>query len=425
MIENTITLANAAQGLFIKTDRFKTTHISYNFYLPLDGEKVADFALLPFILTTCGKEFPDFSKLNFKLSKLYSASLSASAEKVGDYQLLKMGISVIDDKYALDSESLVTKATALLNSLVFEPLAENGAFFDGDVQREKRKAIEHIRSEIGEKRLYARRRLIEEMYKGDVYGIPKCGTEKQVEAITPESLYLAWKEMLSRAFLRVNVISATLPQNVFEDVKNRLSNIDRSAAMNVSGSVLTRPIYAAKRVEEKMDVAQGKLVMGFSAQVDTDERKNAPFTVMCDIFGGGPYSRLFSNVREKLSLCYYCAASGVRQKGLLMVDSGVEAQNAKKTEAEILRQLEIIKSGNFTDFEFESSKKSLINALKGYGDHQEAIDNWYTVRCSVGEPVSPETYAELISAVTKSAVVEAAKGVKLHTVYSLMPKEEQ
>ena len=425
MLENTITLANAAQGLFIKTDRFKTTHISYNFYLPLDGERVAEFALLPFILTTCGKEFPDFSKLNFKLSKLYSASLSASAEKVGDYQLLKMGISVIDDKYALDSESLVTKAAELLCSLVFEPLVENGAFLTGDVEREKRKAIEHIRSEIGEKRLYARRRLIEEMYKGEVYGIPKCGTEKQVEAITPESLYSAWKEMLSRAFLRVNVISSTLPQNVFEDVKNRLSNIDRSGAVPVKNSTSTRPIYAAKRVEEKMDVAQGKLVMGFSAQVDTDERKNAPFTVMCDVFGGGPYSRLFSNVREKLSLCYYCAASGIRQKGLLIVDSGVEAQNAKRTEAEILRQLEAVKSGNFTDFEFESSKKSLINALKGYGDHQEAIDNWYTVRCSVGEPVSPEVYAELIAAVTKNAVIEAAKGVKLHTVYSLMPKGEQ
>ena len=425
MLENIITLSNAAQGLFIKTDRFKTTHISYNFYLPLDREKVADFALLPFILTTCGKQFPDFSKLNYKLSKLYSASLFASAEKVGDYQLLKMGISVIDDKYALDCESLVSEAVGLLNSLVFEPLAEDGAFLISDVEREKRKAIEHIRSEMGEKRLYARRRLIEEMYRDDLYGIPKCGTEEQVAAVTPQSLYLAWKDMLSRAFLRVNVISSTLPQNIFADVKNRLSCVDRSAAESVESSVLTRPIYAAKRVEEKMDVAQGKLVMGFSAQVDTDERKNAPFTVMCDIFGGGPYSRLFSNVREKLSLCYYCSASGIRQKGLVMVDSGVEAENAKKAEAEILRQLEIVKNGKFTDFEFESSKKSIINALKGYGDHLEAIDNWYTVRCSQGEPVSPEAYAELVASVTKSAVVEAAKGVKLHTVYSLMPKGEK
>ncbi|MBR6902431.1 MAG: insulinase family protein [Clostridia bacterium] len=423
MLENSFEISNAAQGFFIKNDRFKTTHISYNFYLPINPQKVAEYALLPFVLTTCGKEYPDFSRLNFKLCKLYSASLSASAEKVGDYQLLKMGISVIDDKYALDSETLVIKATEMINSLIFEPKAKDSAFSAEDVEREKRKAIEHIRGEMSEKRLYARKRLIEEMFSGDVYGTPKCGTEEQVLAITPESLYNAWKEMLSRAFIQINVISGTLPQNIFSNVKERLSEIDRSSALTVNPSRPIRPIYAARRVEEKMDVAQGKLVMGFTAEVSSNERDSVPFTVMCDIFGGGPYSRLFTNVREKMSLCYYCSASGEKRKGYVMVDSGVEAENAKKAEAEILRQLEIIKSGNFSDFEFESSKKSIINTLKGYGDHQEAIDGWYTIKCAAGTPVSPEAYADMVESVSKEEVVNVAKSVKLHTVYSLVPKE--
>lgn len=424
MVEDSIGLSNSAQGFFIKTNSFKTTLISYNFYLPLEKEKVADFALLPFILTTCGKEYPDFSALNFKLNKLYSASLSASAEKVGDYQLLKMGVSVLDDKYALDSESLVGEATRLLNSLIFEPRVSGGAFYAEDVEREKRKAIEHIRGEMSEKRFYARKRLIEEMYKDDVFGLPKCGSEEQVAAITPESLYSAWKEMLSRAHLRINVIAGTLPQGVFDDVKSRLSLIDRSCAVSVEASRQTKPIYAAKRVEERMDVAQGKLVMGFSAQVGQSDAEAAPFAVMCDIFGGGPYSRLFTNVREKMSLCYYCSVTGDRRKGFLMVDSGVEAENAKKAEIEILRQLEAVKSGKFSDFEFESSKLSIINALKGYGDNQEAIDAWYTVRCGADIPVPPETYADMISLVDKDAVVNAAASVKLNTVYSLLPEGE-
>lgn len=424
MLKDSIELSNSAQGCFIRTDSFKTTLISYNFYLPLETEKVANFALLPFILTTCGKEYPDFSALNFKLNKLYSAALSASAEKVGDYQLLKMSVSVLDDKYALDSESLVSEATRLLNSLIFKPRVKDGAFFPEDVEREKRKAIEHIRGEMSEKRLYARKRLIEEMYKDDVFGLPKCGNEEQVAAITPESLYSAWKEMLSRAYLRINVVSGTLPQGVFEDVKLRLSEIDRSAAVSVKTSRQTKPIYAAKRVEEKMSVAQGKLVMGFSAQVGQSDEEAAPFTVMCDIFGGGPYSRLFANVREKMSLCYYCSATGDRRKGFLMVDSGVEAQNAKKAEIEILRQLETVKSGRFSDFEFESSKLSIINALKGYADNMDAIDGWYAVRFGDNTVISPEEYAEIISRVDKDSVINAAKSVKLHTIYSLLPDGE-
>lgn len=425
MIEKITELSNSAQGFFIKADRFKTTNISYNFYLPINPERIADFALLPFVITSCGKEYPDFSKLNFKLSKLYSAELSASAEKVGDYQLLKMGISVINDKYALDSESPILKATALLNSLVFEPLAENGAFFKTDVEREKRKAIEHILGDMSDKRLYAKRRLIEEMYKDDVFGTQKCGSKSQVEAITGESLYSAWQDMLKSAFLRVNVIADVLPQGIFDDVKDRLSAIDRSGALNAFHSRLTKPIYAARHIEEKLDVAQGKLVMGFTADTVTDDYKSAPFTVMCDILGGGPYSRLFSNVREKLSLCYYCSSSLDKRKGLLTVDSGVEADNAKRAEIEILRQLEVIKNGNFTDFEFEASKKSIINSLRTYGDHQGAIDNWYAMRIADNNPISPDEFAGIIGTVDKQSVISAAKTVKLHTVYSLMPKGDK
>ena len=63
-------LSNGAEGVFIKNERFNTTLISFNFYVPLSRDTVADYALLPFIMTSCSKEYPDFSRLNFKLAKL-------------------------------------------------------------------------------------------------------------------------------------------------------------------------------------------------------------------------------------------------------------------------------------------------------------------------------------------------------------------
>ena len=95
-------LSRGVEGFFIKNSRFNTTLISYNFYLPLQKDTVASNALLPFILTSCSKKYPDFSRLNYKLAKLYGARLNATAEKYGDYQLLKMTISVINDKFSFD-----------------------------------------------------------------------------------------------------------------------------------------------------------------------------------------------------------------------------------------------------------------------------------------------------------------------------------
>lgn len=423
MLEKIISLGDGVEGLFVQNSRFNTTSVSFNFYLPMTKEKVAHNALLPFVLTSCGKDYPDFSSLNLKLSKLYGAKLDASCEKYGDCQLLRMRISVIDDRFSLDGDSLILQASDLLLKLIFNPNVEDGRFCEVDINREKRKAIEHIKGEIAEKRIYAKNRLIAEMFKGTPYGIPKCGTVEDVEAVTPQSLYKAWQEMLSSAFVRVHIVGNAMPSRFFDAIKERFSCIDR---FNITDCKMCKAVQRADKVNtvfEKMDVKQGKLVMGFSSEVYGDDDMSLPLLVMCDIFGGGPYSRLFTNVREKMSLCYYCSASSVRYKGLLTVDSGVECENAEKAIDEILNQLEIMKKGEFSDGEFDSSIKSICDSLNTYYDSQNSLDLWYALKINNQNLYSPEDIIVKIKAITKEDVIYAARGVNLHTVYKLLPKE--
>ena len=417
-------LSPGAEGIFIKNSRFKTTLVSFNFYLPLNEEKVAAFALLPFVMTTCSKRYPDFRSLNFKLSKLYGAELSASAEKIGDYQLLKMSVSVIGDKYTLDGEQLTAEAVSLLTELVFEPKTENGEFFSSDLEREKRKAIEHIKSEFAEKRIYAKNRLIEEMYKGKPYGIPKCGTIESVNAITEKSLYLAWEEMLKSAHIRVNVVADAVPAELFDELTDRLSLVDRNSVTDITKTTPTEPARSVNRILETQELNQGKLCMGFSFDKNGGDKETASLLVCSDIFGGGPYSKLFTNVREKMSLCYYCAARSVRIKGLLTVESGIEKKNADKAEQAILSELKKLKNGDLSDSEFNSSILGITGSLATYYDSSAALEGWYALKIAdTNDIVSPEEFAELVKKVTKDDVIKVAGGIKLHTVLKLLPKE--
>ena len=423
MLENKTQLSNGVDGFFVKNTRFNTTLISFNFFMPLAKETIAVNALLPFMLTTSSKKYPDFSKLNFKLSKLYGAHLSASSEKVGDYQMLKMAVSVIGDRYTLDGESLTSQACELLSELIFNPNAENGAFLEADVEREKRKAVEHIKGEKSEKRIYAKQRLIEEMYKDEPYGLAKCGTEEQVEKITGKDLYLAWEKMLQSAYCFVDVVSSSLPTGFFDEISKKFDTIERKDITVMGKTAPTKKAEKVNTVTERLDVAQGKLVMGFSMEKSNNTSDLLPALVMTDIFGGAPYSRLFTNVREKLSLCYYCSASSIRIKGLLTVDSGVEEANVDKAQQEILNQLSIVKNGEFTDFEYESSLKGIADSLRTYNDSQELLDAWYCMKAVSGKFKSPDETAEQIGSITREEIVAAAKTVELHTVYRLLPKE--
>ena len=165
--------------------------------------------------------------------------------------------------------------------------------------------------------------------------------------------------------------------------------------------------------------------MGFSSELFGDDASTTALTVMCDIFGGGPYSRLFTNVREKYSLCYYCASSSVKSKGLITVDCGIEKENATKAEKEILNQLDMIKQNLFTDDEFNSSIKSITDSFKSYNDSQGLLDAWYSLKIVKDKLLSPEEAAENIQNVTRNDVVYTARGIKLHTVYKLLPENKE
>lgn len=418
-------LASGVDGYFIENSRFNTTLISFNFYLPLNRDTVAQNALLPFVLTTCSKDYPEFSDLNFKLSKLYGAELIAVSEKVGDFQLLKIGISVISDKYTLDNEELTSQAIELLLGLIFKPAVESGEFKANDVEREKRKAIEHILGELAEKRTYAKGRLIEEMYKNDPYGTSKCGTVEAVEKIDGKALYDTWENMLKTAYVRVNVISSELPAGLFDKVSNTFLKIDRKDVTDFTRTVPTKVSLKVNRIDEEMNVTQGKLVMGFSSKLSGSDKDCAALTVMADILGGGPYSKLFLNVREKQSLCYYCAVRAVKVKGLLTVDSGVCKENMEKTEQAIMQQLKAMQNGEISDLEFNSSMKAILDSFKTYNDSQNLLDTWYSIKIADKKPITPEELSDIISKVKKEDITDAARGIKLHTVYRLIPEQKE
>ncbi len=415
---------NGTEILFLPSNSFTTTLVSFNFYMPLSKETVSHYALLPEIMATCSKDYPDYLKLNYKLSALYGADIVASSSKVGDSICIKFLVSAINDKYAFDGQKVTKDAIELLLNLIFRPKTENNAFLNDDLKREKRKLIDRIKGELNDKRTFARNRLTSEMFEDNPYGLYKLGDINTVSNLNGEELYNAWANMLSRGYLKIHVIGEKMPEGLEESVKNHLSVFNRENVTDIYNVTTLKERENVKEVTDYFDVAQGKLVMGFSCDGgDDDIALNV--MLMNDIFGGGPYSRLFTNVREKLSLCYYCSSQAVRNKGFMMVDSGVEKENAQKAKEAILEQLEVMKKGEFSDFEFSAAVKSIKDSLRSYKDSQNGLDVWYTLKAINKNVYSPNEISEKIEKITRQDVIDAANRVKLNTVYMLLPKEKE
>lgn len=418
----TIQLASGVTARFIQNNRFKTTMISVYFYLPLCKDTVSVQALIPKVMTAQSPQYKDFSEINRRLDSLYGATLSTSVDKLGDLHEIRFAVTAISDRYTLDESGALTGAAQLLTELLFSQYLSGQKYSDNVITREKRLLSEEIKGEINDKRRYARQRCEEEMCSGEPYGLSAHGTVEGVEAINNDAIYNEIKNMLETAYINIQITGEKMPDGIIDTLKQSFSKIQRNY-QKLNDDII-KSAKSTDTVIEKMDVKQGKLVMGFRSETVGNDEQTIDTMVMTDLFGGGPYSKLFCNVREKMSLCYYCSARSVRRKGLVFVESGVEKQNTERAKQEIINQFKAVQSGEFSSENLQEAVRSLSDSVKSVSDDLSSLDRWYATRTFEENPMSPEDFANKISSVTAEDVKKSANSFMLDTVYIIEPKEE-
>ena len=416
-------LADGVYGCFIPSKRFKTARISVCAYMPLEQKTAAACSLISLLISNGCAEYPrpvDFSR---RLDTLYGASVGADTDKLGDMLVLRAGITFVQDRFL--PENIFESCSKLLLSAVFDPAADEKGFLSENFERERRIQLEDIEGEINDKRTFARNRCVQTMCGGEPYGLPVLGTKEEVLALTREEVYGVWRSIMRTACFRIAVTAPEPHPEVYAMFADALQKVGRGDIYRPAESILHPAQDDVRRVCDRMDVAQGKLVLGYSVGGAGEDSVSYPVMVMTDMLGGGAYSLLFSNVREKMSLCYYCAARGVRKKGIVLIDSGVEFDNMDKTELAVIEQIERLQAGDFDDGVIEASKLSLTGSLNGVYDSQAVTDRWYCDRLFDSNPLSPEELSQRILSVTREDIIRAAKSLRLDTVYRLLGKEDK
>ena len=420
---NPISKNKIADGVYfssIQDSRFKTMKISANIIVPLSEKSASENALMCGVLSRSSKAYPDFTQLSRKLSSLYGADLGVSVRKAGDCQLITISASGIDDRYTLSGESVAKELSDLLCDVIFEPNLKDGAFVESEVEQERRQLLDLIDSEFNDKRIYANGQLIKNMCANEVFGIKRYGTAENLKQATPQSLYEAWKKLLNTAVFEIMYIGDSPADKAMQVFKSAFENIDRSPV--TLNTEVVRSADDVKHISEEMELSQSKLVMGFRTGIAIPDNEVNATRLMCAILGGTANSKLFCNVREKQSLCYYCASRYDKMKGIMTVDSGVEGDNIEKAEKGILKEIEDMQNGIISDFEIDSTKMAVINSFYTSNDTVSGIESWYANQLFDGEFKTIEEMSAQINAVTKEEIVNAAKKLTLDTVYVLKNK---
>ena len=399
--------------------KFKSNLVSVTFVTPTRENEAPLNTLVAELLASSNEKLRSLTELTKELAYLYGATLSSKSRRIGDAHENGLMIEYICDDFTIGKEVISTKAVELLLDCLFRPHLENGAFCEKYVEMRKQELEDNIRAEINDKFGYSMRRAKEVIYRGEPASVSVLGTIENARSITPQQLTERYNELVNTSQIEIILCGRDF-NSVRPMILERFSQLDRENVCEIK-YVSHSPIKpVTERKTESQDVNQCKMIMAFKSHCnDVYVAK-----VFAAVLGGTPFSKLFSNVREKLSLCYYCSSVYSDIKGTLAVSSGVAKENIQKAEQAILEQIEAVKNGEFTQEELENAEIYLCTGFKSNNDSIYRMAEYYVAQNTRGTSYSPEQVCDIFLNITKEQVVECAKSFVYDTFYVMESEEE-
>lgn len=413
----TIQLAPSVTLRCCRDARFKQGCFSFQLVRPMNREEAAFNAILPAVLLRGTNKHPNLRAITHRLDELYGASVSPLVRRVGDYQTTGLYCGFMDDRFALPGDKVLEPMLCFLEELLLDSPVEEGGFLSAFVETEKRNLIATIESELNDKRAYSMNQLLKLMCREDSFGLPRLGEKEQVEAIAPAALYEHYRNILRTSPIELFYVGSAEAETVAAMVQPLFSRLERDPKpMPVQTGF--HPCEGGEETEE-MDVTQGKLCMGFVTPITNRSPEFPAMQVLNTLFGAGMTSKLFLNVREKLSLCYYVGSGYYGSKGIVTVAAGIDFDKETMTRQEVLRQLDACKNGNISSEELTAAKESLLSSLRATHDSPGSIEGYYATAALSGMKLTPAEYMAGVEQVDLERVVAAAQTLQLHSTYFL------
>lgn len=413
----TIAVAPGITLRAMQTEKFKTACFSLNFLRPHTAADAALDALLPSVLLRATERYPDIRSISMQLDALYGASLGTLIRRKGEIKLVGFYADFIEDAFLPEGESVFAPIVDLTEEILFRPLTENGVFCAQNVEGEKQNLINAIEAEMNDKRTYAVAKMLRVMCENETYGVPRLGRAEEVRVITPQTLWAHYQKVLKTSRIELFYAGQKSPETVAEAFRRLFAGKQPETCTPV-GTQVIRAADKTRELSERMDVTQGKLVIGLRTGITVEDADYPALLLLNAVYGAGVTSKLFVNVREKLSLCYYASSSLEKYKGVMLVSAGVDFKNYETAKAAIFKELDDCKCGKITSEELEAARQAVLSALRAAQDSPAQLDEFY-MGTTIARMDDFEELTIKVSALTAEDLTLAAQKLTVDTIYFL------
>lgn len=400
----------------IKTDKFKSITVKVSFHRVIKKNEITIRNILSDMFMQSSKKYNSKRELTIKAQDLYAAGLRTTNSRLGNYINTDFYLTVLNDKYTEDGN--FASSLEFLSEIMFNPDVENGKFNEEKLDIVKstcRSALNSIKEDASN---YSLIRMAEAFGEGEPISYRMMGYLEDLDNITGTSLYEFYLDMIKNDFVDIFVIGDISIKETTDLIK-KYFKFDILKKLKMPFMVEEKKPRRSKLVfNEEIDNTQSKLAIGCRINGLSEYERNYPLTLFNVIFGGCSDSKLFKEVREENSLCYTIYSITNKLDNVLLIRSGIDKENYKKTVSLIEKDLKDMCNGKFDETDILMAKEYYNTALEEIEDSQSKIINNYLMMELINTD-DIDVKREKMSKVTKSEIVKVAKKVTIDTIFCL------
>ena len=403
----------------LNENRFKSEYLSVDFLLSGDLLDRAHAAVLTQVMLCGSRDYPTEAALERALYELYDADFYQGGYLLGETMVKHFTMVSARDRFLPDGATVRRDARGLLYSCMLRPLADNGRFRKKHVDNQKKNRIDLLKAEKINRPRYAAHKCMEMLCAGEPCALSTEQMKKSIRGVTPESLYAYYERILREAPVEIFYAGDEDADSLAKDLSAGLRSLFTPKRALCPDVVSTQKREVMRRTE-KLPAYQSTLCLGYKTPILMGQKDFTALSLTREMLCLSPLSLIFTNVREKQSLCYYCADRLLSRKGVYMLYSGIDGKNAEKTEKEIDAQISALASGDFSDGLLFDCKRMMKNSLSSMRDNPQALEGWYIRRLLADDPGTPENERAAIDALTREDVMRAAASLQKDSVFLLL-----
>lgn len=389
----------------VKTTKYKSVNIYLRFAFEYDELFKAKLMVLANMLGEISEKYPTKESMMKAKDMLYSFSINTNQNNIGNLITLTINYDYINPHFLNDvkEEDFIELIDETLYHQLFtedffkETLRNTKANIKRDFDVPSNLATDNFIKEVG-KDVKAFN-----VYSNDV--IDELDSLKLSEVI----------ETYNQLFnTRVDIF---VIGDYSDKLVDYLSNIKSKKDLFIECRAY--PFTLRDEIDYSLNVSQSTLIVSYSAPYVKTSDEFIAFNLANIMFGGIPSSLLFSEVREKYSLCYSIFARAFRYEGLVIVKTDIDGKNKDKVLEEINKQFIRMQNLDFDPELLDIAKLMLINSSLSIDDDLDYFCDYYYANALCGLNTSVNEYIEKVNEVTLSDISKVFSNYKNYLTYFL------